>query len=89
MLSFECGFTPHALGRDENGRHNVFAFEYDGLTLERPRAWWNACATSTGSKISGAVALWSGPQFDLTEIEVAVDDSWSRNRQSAAKGSGD
>jgi hypothetical protein len=88
-LSFECGFTPHALGRDENGGHNVFAFEYGGLTSERPRAWWIACATSTGLKISGAVVLLSGPQFDLMEIEVAVDDNWSRNRQSAAKGAGD
>jgi hypothetical protein len=34
-VEFRVRFAPHILGRDENGRHIVFAFEYGGLTLGR------------------------------------------------------
>jgi hypothetical protein len=30
--TFRVRFAPHALGRDENARHIVFAFEHGGLT---------------------------------------------------------
>ena len=30
---FRVRFAPHVLGRDENGRHIVLAFEYGGQTL--------------------------------------------------------
>lgn len=39
-VEFRVRFAPHALGRDQNGRHVVLAFEYGGLTLGR--AHW-AC----------------------------------------------
>jgi hypothetical protein len=34
-VEFRVRFAPHALGRDENGQHIVFGFEYGGLTLGR------------------------------------------------------
>jgi hypothetical protein len=77
-VEFRVRFAPHVLGRDKNGRHIVFGFEYGGLTLGKPHWMWfpvdrlrglrrNADPWCTGS-------LNSRPQFDLTEIEAAVDD---------------
>jgi hypothetical protein len=35
-FAFRVCFAPHALGRDDTGRHVVVAFEYGGMTLGRP-----------------------------------------------------
>jgi hypothetical protein len=86
---FRVRFAPHALGRDENGGHTVFAFEYGGLTLGQ--AHWVCFVVDRlrGLRRTGdpwrSGSLESRPQFDLTEIEVAVDDSWLKRRKSAAR----
>jgi hypothetical protein len=78
-VEFRVRFAPHALGRDENGRHIVFGFEFGGLTVGR--AYWVCFAVHRlrGLKRTGdpwrSGTLKSRPQFDLTEIEAAVDDS--------------
>src|SRR3954447_17806818 len=78
-VQFRVRFAPHVLGRDENGRHMVFAFEYGGLTLGR--AHWMCFAVHRLRGLQRTADLWqsgslaSRPQFDLTEIEAAVNDS--------------
>lgn len=78
-VTFRVRFAPHALGRDGKGRQIVFAFEYGGLTLGTPHWMWfpvdrlrglqrNADPWCTGSPESR-------PQYDLSEIEAAVDGS--------------
>lgn len=82
-VSFRVRFAPHALGRDGAGRQIVIAFEYGGLTLGRAHWMWFAVDRLRGLKRtcdpwrSGSVE--SRPQFDLMEIEAAVDNSWSSN----------
>lgn len=82
---FRVRFAPHALGRDGNGRHVVVAFEYGGLTTGRPNwVWfavdrlrdlqWTSDQWRTGS-------LKSRLPFELTEVEIAVDDSWVGSAQ--------
>jgi hypothetical protein len=80
-VEFRVRFAPHALGRDENGRHIVFAFEYGGLTVGRSHWVWfvvdrlrdlqqNEDPWRSGSRASR-------PPFGLTDIEADVDDSSS------------
>ena len=77
-VEFRVRFAPHALGRDENGKRSVFAFEYGGLTLGRPH--WVCFALDRLRGLQRTRDPWrsgsleSRPQFDLTEIEAAVDD---------------
>jgi hypothetical protein len=81
-VEFRVRFAPHALGRDENGRRSVFAFEYGGMTLGRPH--WVCFVVDRLRGLERSADQWrsgslkSGPQFDLVEIEAAVDDSWVR-----------
>ena len=83
-VEFRVRFAPHALGRDENGKRSVFAFEYGGLTVGRPHWVCFAVDRLRGLQLtsdpwrSGSVE--SRPQLDLTEIEAAVDDGWSEKR---------
>jgi len=83
-VAFRVRFAPHALGRDENGRHSVLAFEYGGMTLGRPHWAWFAVDRLRGLQPIGdpwrTGSLGSRPQFVLTQIEAAVDDSWVRKR---------
>lgn len=83
-VEFRVRFAPHALGRDENGRHIVCAFEYGGLTLRRSHWVWFEVDRLRGLQRTGdpwrSGPLESRPQFDLRVIEAAVDDSWARNR---------
>jgi hypothetical protein len=78
-VQFRVRFAPHVLGRNENGRHMVFAFEYGGLTLGR--AHWMCFAVHRLRGLQRTADPWhsgslmSRPQFDLTEIEAAVNDS--------------
>jgi hypothetical protein len=74
--TFRVRFAPHALGRDENARHIVFAFEHGGgpgqaslwFPVDRLHGLQrNADPWCTGSPESR-------PQSDLSEIEAAVDD---------------
>jgi hypothetical protein len=71
-------FAPHSLVRDENGQHIVFGFEYGGLTLGR--AHWVCFAVHRLRGLKRSADPWctgspkSRPQFDLAEIETAVDD---------------
>lgn len=80
-LAFRVRFAPHALGRDEKGRHIVFAFEYGGLTVGQSHWMWFAVdrlrnlRPTEDSWRSGSPE--SRPRFDLVDIEVAVDDSSS------------
>ena len=76
-VGFQVRFAPHALGRDKNGRPIVVALEYGDLSqvhwvyfvVDRLRG-----LQSTGDPwFSGSKE--SRPQFALTEIEAAVDDS--------------
>jgi hypothetical protein len=82
-VDFRVRFAPHALGRDENGRHSVFAFEYGGLTLGRPHWVWLVVDRLRGLKRAGdpwrTGSLESRPRLNLTEIEAAIDDSWLKN----------
>ena len=77
---FRVRFASHALGRDENGRHIVFAFEYGGLTLGRPHWVWFAVDRLRALRRTGdpwrSGSPESRPQFNLTEVEAAVD-TWS------------
>ena len=81
-VEFRVRFAPHALGRDEKGKHSVLAFEYGGLTVGRPH--WVCFMVDRLRGLQRTEDPWrSGsrncrPQFDLTEIEAAVDDSWSK-----------
>ena len=83
-VEFRVRFAPHALGRDENGRQSVFAFEYGGLTLGRPHWVSFAVDRLRGLHPTGdpwrSGSLESRPKFRLTEIEAAVDGSWSKKR---------
>ena len=82
-VAFRVRFAPHALGRDENGRQSVLAFEYGGLTLGRPH--WVCFVVDRLRGLQRTGDPWrsgspeSRPQFDLTEIEAAVD-TWSLAR---------
>ena len=81
-VEFRVRFAPHALGRDENGRHVVVGFEYGGMTLGGTQ--WVCFAVHRLRRLQRTGDPWrSGPlerrpQFYLTEIEAAVDASWSR-----------
>jgi len=83
-MGFRVRFAPHALGRDEKGRHIVVAFEYGGLTFGRPD--WIGFVADRLRSLQRTADPWrsgpleSRPQFDFTEIEAAVDDSWVRKR---------
>jgi hypothetical protein len=78
-VEFRVRFAPHALGRDENGQHCVFGFEYGGLTLGR--AHWVCFAVHRLRRLKRTEDPWrsgsreSRPPFDLTEIEAAVNDN--------------
>jgi len=82
-VEFRVRFAPHALGRDGNGRRSVFAFEYGGMTLGQPH--WVCFVVDRLRRLQRIGDRWrsgsleSRPQFDLGEIEAAVDDSWVRN----------
>ena len=79
-VGFRVRFAPHALGRDENGRHIVIAFEYGGLTLGQLH--WAYFVVDRLRGLQQTEDPWrtgplkSRPKFNLTEIEVAIDDSW-------------
>jgi hypothetical protein len=81
-VAFRVRFAPHALGRDKNGRRSVIAFEYGGLTTGRSH--WVCFVVDRLRELQRTGDPWrSGPlasrlQFDLTEVEAAVDGSWSR-----------
>ena len=81
-FGFRVRFAPHAFGRDENGRRSVFAFEYGGLTLGRPRWICFAADRLRGLRRTGdswpIISLESRPRVNLTEIEAAIDASWMR-----------
>jgi hypothetical protein len=83
-VEFRVRFAPHALGRDESGKRSVLAFEYGGLTLGQPRWVCFAVDRLRGLKRTNdpwrSGSLESMPQFDLSELDVAVDDSWSKKR---------
>ena len=84
-VGFRVRFAPHALGRDENGRHIVIAFEYGGLTLGQPH--WVYFVVDRLRGLQQTEDPWrtgpleSRPELNLTEIEAAIDDSWSKTRQ--------
>jgi hypothetical protein len=77
-VEFRVRFAPHALGRDENGRPIVFAFEYGGLTLGQ--AHWVCFAVDRLRGLRRTEDPWrsgsleSRPQVDLRDIEAAVDE---------------
>lgn len=77
--SFRVRFAPHALGRDEKGRHIVVAFEYGGVTTGRAHWMWFEVERLRDLQRTGdpwrSGPRESSPQFDLTEIEAAVDNS--------------
>jgi hypothetical protein len=79
-VAFRVRFAPHVLGRDENGRHSVFAFEYGGLTLGQPH--WVYFVVDRLRGLRRTADPWrtgsqeSRPQLNLTEILATVDDSW-------------
>jgi hypothetical protein len=79
---FRVRFAPHALGRDENGRYAVLAFEYGGLTLGRTH--WAHFVVDRLRRLQLTGDPWrtgsleSRPKFELTEIEAAIDASWMR-----------
>lgn len=81
-VEFRVRFAPHVLGRDERGRHVVLAFEYGGLTLGRAHWVCFELHRLRGLRRTGdpwrTASMERRPQFALTEIEAAVDDSWSR-----------
>jgi hypothetical protein len=83
-VGFRVRFAPHALGRDENGRSSVFAFEYGGMTLGRPN--WVIFVVDRLRGLRRAGDPWrtgpleSRPRFPLTQIEAAIDDSWVKKR---------
>ena len=83
-VQFRVRFAPHALGRDENGRYSVFAFEYGGLTLGQPH--WVCFLVDRLRGLQRTRDPWcsgsleSRPQLGLTEIEAAIDESWSKKR---------
>jgi hypothetical protein len=81
-VEFRVRFAPHALGRDENGRHSVFAFEFGGLTLHRPHWVWFVVdrlrALQRTDDLWRTGPLRTRPKVDLTEIETAIDASWMR-----------
>ena len=83
-VQFRVRFAPHALGRDESGRHSVFAFEYGGMTLGRSHWVCFAVDRLRGLQLTSdrwrSGSLESRPQLDLTEIEAAVDHGWSKKR---------
>lgn len=83
-VEFRVRFAPHALGRDESGRHSVIAFEYGGLTLGQPHWVCFVVDRLHGLQRTGdpwrTSSLESRPQFDLAELEAAVDSSWSKKR---------
>jgi hypothetical protein len=91
--AFRVRFAPHALARDENGRQIVVAFEYGGMTLGR--AQWACFEVHRLRALQPNGDRWrsslveSRPQFDLTEIEVAVDDSWSGKPAPAVRAADD
>ena len=84
-VGFRVRFAPHALGRDENGRHIVIALEYGGLTLGELH--WVYFVVDRLRGLQQTEDPWrtgpleSRPQFDLTEVEAAIDDSWSKKRK--------
>ena len=79
-VEFRVRFAPHALGRDESGKRSVLAFEYGGLTLGRPH--WVCFVVDRLRRLQRTGDPWrtgslaSRPQFDLTELEAAIDNSW-------------
>jgi len=81
-VAFRVRLALHAFGRDENGKHIVFAFEYGGLTLGRPH--WVCFVVDRLRDLQRTGLPWrsgplkSRPQFYLTAIGAAVDDSWSK-----------
>ena len=83
-VEFRVRFAPHVLGRDEDGQHIVFAFEYGGLTLGRAHWVCFAVHRLRGLQRTGdpwrSGSLESRPQVDLRDIEAAVDDSSSTRR---------
>jgi hypothetical protein len=86
-VAFRVRFAPHALGRDKSGRHVVVAFEYGGLTLRRAHWMWFVVDRLRGLQRTGdpwrSSSVESRPQFDLTEIEATVDDTWIKNATQA------
>jgi len=80
-VAFRVRFAPHALGRDKLGRPIVFAFEYGGMTLGQ--AHWMWLAVHRLRDLQPTVDPWrsgsleSRPQFEPSEIEAAVDDTWT------------
>lgn len=82
--TFRVRFAPHVLGLDRRGRHVVVAFEYGGVTTGHAHWMWFEVDHLRGLQRTGdswrTGSLESRPQLDLTEIEIAADNSWSRKR---------
>jgi hypothetical protein len=78
---FRVRFAPHAVGRDQNHRYVVIAFEYGGLTLGKPK--WVTLVPSRLRELRANGDPWrtgplaSRPSFRIFRVEVAVDASWS------------
>lgn len=83
-VAFRVRFAPHALGCDKDGRRSLLAFEYGGMTLRRP--YWvcfevhRLCGLQRNGDPWRSGSLQNRPQFDLMEIEAAVDDDWPTKR---------
>ena len=92
-VGFRVRFAPHALGRDENGKRSVLAFEYGGLTLGRPHWMYFVVDRLRGLQRTSdrwrTGPLETKPQLALSWIEAAADDSWSRKRGPAANAADD
>jgi hypothetical protein len=83
-VAFRVRFAPHALGRDEQGKRSVLAFEYGGMTLGRPH--WVFFVVDRLRSLQRTEDPWrtgpleSRPRLNLTEIEAAIDDWWPKKR---------
>jgi hypothetical protein len=85
-VEFRVRFAPHALGRDEHGRHIVIALEYGGLTLGLHWVYFvvdRLCGLQQTEDPWRTGPLKSRPKFNLTEIEASIDDSRSKKRKSS------
>lgn len=83
-MAFRVRFAPHALGRDENDRAIIIAFEYGGVTTGLTHWMWFYVDRLHGLQRTGDPwrigPVGNRPQLDLAKIEAAVDDSWVRKR---------
>lgn len=78
-LGFQVRFAPYALGRDAHGRQIVIASEYSGRALDDLH-WVHFVVDHLGGLVRTedqwrSCPMENMPQFNLTEIGTAVDDS--------------